>query len=105
MAGQGRTQATMPAGRVGRPHGLDGSFYVTAARPRLLSPGTSVRVGGRSAAVVRRAGTDPHPILRLQGGEDREQARALSGVELTVERDSAPELEEDEGWAHGMEGW
>src|SRR2546423_14735181 len=90
MAGQGRTQATMPAGRVGRPHGLDGSFYVTAARPRLLSPGTSVSIGGRNAAVVRRAGPDRPPILRLQGGGGREQARARRGVGLVVEGGAAP---------------
>jgi len=104
MAGEGRAGATMPIGRVGRPHGLDGSFYVTAARPRLLSPGTSVKVGGRSVALVRRAGTDRHPIVRLQGVEDREQARALRGMELTVDREAVPALEEDEWWAHELEG-
>src|SRR5437762_5731651 len=104
MAGEGRAGATMPIGRVGRPHGLDGSFYVTAARPRLLSPGTSVKVGGRSVALVRRAGTDRHPIVRLQGVEDREQARARRGMELTADREAVPALEEDEWWAHELEG-
>jgi 16S rRNA processing protein RimM len=104
MAGPGRAGATMPAGRVGRPHGLDGSFYVTAARPRLLSPGTSVNVGGRDAVVVRRAGTDRHPIVRLQGVEDRVQAQELRGMELTVDRDAAPKLEQGEWWAHELEG-
>ena len=104
MAGEGHAHASMPAGRVGRPHGLDGSFYVTAPRPRLLSPGTNVNVGGRSVALVRRAGTDRHPIVRLQGVEDREQARALRGMELTVDREEAPALEADEWWAHELEG-
>jgi len=104
MADERSAGTTMPAGRVGRPHGLDGSFYVTGARPRLLSPGTSISVGGRHAAVVRRAGTDRHPIVRLQGVEDREQAQALRGMELTVDRDTAPAFDEDEWWAHELEG-
>ena len=48
----------LPAGRVGRPHGLDGSFYVTRPRPRLLGIGVAVTVAGRSAEIVRRAGTE-----------------------------------------------
>ncbi len=31
----------LPAGRVGRPHGLDGSFYVTRPKPRLLGEGAA----------------------------------------------------------------
>ena len=42
-------------GRIGRPHGLDGSFYVTRARPALLAVGGVVRVGKRDAEIVRRA--------------------------------------------------
>src|SRR2546429_7031692 len=86
MSGERRAEAIMPAGRVGRPHGLDGSFYVTAARPRLLSPGTSVSIGGRNAAVVRRAGPDRQPILRLPGGEDPRPARGPPGEELKAQR-------------------
>src|SRR5205823_6248687 len=80
------------AGRVGRAHGLDGSFYVTRARPRLLSEGSSVVVAGRSAAIVRRAGTEERPIVRLQGVEDRASAEALRGAELTVPAQAAPAL-------------
>ena len=35
----------LQAGRVGRPHGLDGSFYVTRARARLLALGSTVTAG------------------------------------------------------------
>ena len=94
----------LPAGRVGRPHGLDGSFYVTRPRPRLLGLGVTVTVAGRSAAIVRRAGTEQHPILRLEGVEDRLAAEALRGVELVVEDADAPALGEDEWWAHELEG-
>lgn len=92
------------AGRVGRAHGLDGSFYVTGARPRLLSVGMTVRLAGRATVVVRRAGTDTHPIVRLEGIEDRDAAEDVRGAELTVDRSEAPSLEEGEWWASDLEG-
>ncbi|HEX3909405.1 MAG TPA: ribosome maturation factor RimM [Solirubrobacteraceae bacterium] len=94
----------LPAGRVGRAHGLDGSFYVTGPVPRLLVLGTNVSVGGRSAEIVRRAGTDQHPIVRLQGIGDRTGAEGLRGEQLTVLVAEAPRLGEGEWWAHELEG-
>lgn len=77
---------------------------MTGPRPRLLVLGTSVTVAGRSAAIVRRAGTDQRPILRLEGIEDRAAADALRGMVLTVDRLEAPMLAEGEWWAHELEG-
>jgi 16S rRNA processing protein RimM len=91
-------------GRVGRPHGLDGSFHVTQARADLLSLGAVVQVAGASREVVRRAGTDERPILRLDGSEDRNDAEALRGEELRVARADAPALEEGEYSAEELEG-
>ena len=96
--------APLAAGRVGRPHGLDGSFYVTGARPRLLRVGASVNLAGASAEIVRRAGTDRRPIVRLEGIEDRAGVEALRGTELTVALADAPVLGEGEWWAHELEG-
>ena len=96
--------ARLSAGRIGRPHGLDGSFYVTRAKPRLLSVGTQVTVASRTAAIVRRAGTDQRPIVRLEGIEDRAAAEGLRGGELTVDGEDAPALGEGEWWAHELEG-
>ncbi|MHB8533498.1 MAG: ribosome maturation factor RimM, partial [Solirubrobacteraceae bacterium] len=89
---------------MGRAHGLDGSFYVTRARPRLLAQGASVAVGGRMLTIVRRAGTEQRPIVRLEGVDDREGADRLRGLELTVEAHEAPALAQDEFWAHELEG-
>jgi 16S rRNA processing protein RimM len=63
-----------------------------------------VRVAGRSAEIVRRAGTDRRPIVRLEGVDDREGADALRGMTLTVEEIEAPALGEGEWWAHELEG-
>ncbi|HTW42554.1 MAG TPA: ribosome maturation factor RimM [Solirubrobacteraceae bacterium] len=94
----------MPAGRVGRPHGLDGSFYVTRARSPLLQLGVEVTLGALTAVIVRRAGTEQHPIVRLAGIEDRAAAQELRGSELTVPSAHAPVLGEQEWWAHELEG-
>ena len=94
----------LAAGRVGRPHGLDGSFHVTRPRAALLPLGAKVRVGGAEAEIVRRAGTDERPILRLAGHEDRESAEALRGSDLLVHREAAPPLGDDEWYAEDLEG-
>jgi 16S rRNA processing protein RimM len=61
-------------------------------------------LNGRTATIVRRAGTDEHPIVRLEGIEGREAAEELRGIELTVELAAAPALEEGEWWAQELEG-
>jgi 16S rRNA processing protein RimM len=94
----------VPAGRVGKPHGLDGSFYVTRAVTRLLELGATVAVAGTEAEIVRRAGTAEHPIVRLAGVEYRAAAEKLRGAELTVEQQELPALGEGEWWAHELAG-
>jgi 16S rRNA processing protein RimM len=94
----------LAAGRVGRPHGLDGSFHVTRPRGVLLALGAMVRVGDAEAEIVRRAGTDERPIRRLAGHEDRAAAEALRGSDLLVDRGAAPALDEDEWYAEDLEG-
>lgn len=92
------------AGRVGRPHGLDGSFHVVDGTPGLLRSGNSVLIDGRELEIVRRVGDDRRPIVRVEGCEDREGAAALQGMELLVPREHAPELDQDEWWADDLEG-
>jgi 16S rRNA processing protein RimM len=96
--------AELQAGRVGRAHGLDGSFYVTGPVPRLLTLGASLAVAGRAAQIVRRAGTEARPIVRLSGVGDRAAAEALRGMALTVAAAGAPRLGEGEWWAHELQG-
>jgi 16S rRNA processing protein RimM len=98
------TDDELVAGRVGRPHGLDGSFYVVDPEPRLLEQGRTVRIGERTAEIVRRAGTDARPILRLAIAGDRDGAEALRGAALMAPRGTAPELDEDEYWAEELVG-
>ena len=94
----------LKAGRVGRPHGLDGSFYVTRPRGLLLTLGGELLVDETPHEIVRRAGTDERPILRLRGVEDREAAEALRGCDVFVRRDDAPPLPDGAYWAEELEG-
>jgi 16S rRNA processing protein RimM len=94
----------LPAGRVGRPHGLDGSFYVTRPRTALLALGRVIRVGEVETEIVRLAGTDARPILRVAIAGDREAVEALRGADLFARRADAPALEPDEYWAEDLEG-
>jgi 16S rRNA processing protein RimM len=76
----------LPAGRIGRPHGLDGSFRVTRPRPELLLKGITLRIGEREAVVERRAGTDERPILRVSGISTPEEVKASRGEDLLCSR-------------------
>jgi 16S rRNA processing protein RimM len=103
VAAEPPADALLSAGRVGRPHGLDGSFHVTRPRPRLLVDRRTVVVSGEELEIVRRAGTEARPILRLAGHESREAVEALRGAELWVRRADAPPLGEDEWYAEDLE--
>ncbi|MDQ6745982.1 MAG: ribosome maturation factor RimM [Actinomycetota bacterium] len=73
-------------------------------RPALLRVDTPVLLDGRQRRIVRRAGTDRRPIVRLDGCESRDGASALRGQELRAPRTLAPELEGEEWWIEDLEG-
>ena len=66
--------------RVGKPHGLDGSFYVDAP----LEEGATVTIDGREYKIAERKGADAKPIVRLAGVDDRDAAEALRGEKITT---------------------
>jgi 16S rRNA processing protein RimM len=87
--GRAGERRLVTVGRVGRPHGRDGSFYVDGAAHE-LPVGADVRVAHRLARVERRAGTAERPLVRVSGVEDREAAAALRGRLLRVAEAEAP---------------
>ena len=87
------------AGRVGRTHGRNGSFYVDGpAHP--LDEGTEITVRGRTGRIERRGGTADRPLVRVSGVDARDAAAALRGEPLVVE----DELAADEFLAADLEG-
>lgn len=99
MAAPGRL---VTAGRVGRPHGLDGSFKVLDP-DHGLTVDTPVTVAGQATRVRTRRGTDAQPIVGLEGVGSREAAAALGGELLLVAEPDAP-LAEDEWLAEDLVG-
>jgi 16S rRNA processing protein RimM len=87
------------AGRVGRAHGRDGSFYVEGAQ-HPLEADTPVLLDGEERRVVSRAGTDRRPLVRVSGIEAREAVVAVNGEPLLVEAS----LEEGEWLAEDLVG-
>jgi 16S rRNA processing protein RimM len=81
----------VPVGRVGRPHGVDGSFFVEEPSEveGRFARGTRVWIDGVEAEiVVSKRGSGGRPVLKL----DRPAAR---GATLSVPREELPEPEED----------
>ena len=90
----------VPVGRVGRPHGLDGSFFVEGPSERAdaFAKGAVVWVDGEPLEIVAsRRGSQNRPVIRLERRVDR-------GAELTVPRESLPALGEDEYYAFQLVG-
>ena len=90
----------VPVGRVGRPHGLDGSFFVEgpSERAETFAVGATLYLDGDPAKVVSsKRGSQSRPVIRL----DR---RAARGAELAVPRESLPPLGEDEYYGFQLVG-
>ncbi|MBV8480738.1 MAG: 16S rRNA processing protein RimM [Actinobacteria bacterium] len=90
----------VPVGRVGRPHGLDGAFFVEGPSDRegVFAKGAEVYVGGEPARItISRRGGGNRPVIRLDRPAER-------GAELAVPRGSLPALAEDEYYAFQLVG-
>jgi 16S rRNA processing protein RimM len=92
----------VPVGRVGKAHGLDGSFYVTGAS-HPLQEGLLLTVAGQSVRIERRAGTDERPVVRLTGVNDRAGAERITGEALLADIADAP-LDSNEWLAADLVG-
>jgi 16S rRNA processing protein RimM len=89
----------VPVGRVGKAHGLDGSFFVEDASDdeERFAEGATLRVGGEPATVVASKRSGGRPVIRL----DREAPR---GAELSVPRSELPPPGENEYYAFQLVG-
>jgi 16S rRNA processing protein RimM len=86
-------------GRVGKPHGLKGAFFVErpSEDPDRFAVGATVLVNGAATAVVESKHSGGRPVIRL----DREVER---GAELQIERSQLPPLPEDTYYAFELVG-
>jgi 16S rRNA processing protein RimM len=86
-------------GRVGRPHGLDGSFVVErpSENERLFDPGSTLIAGGEPRTVAARKRSGGRLVIRLDPPAER-------GTELAVPRSVLPEAEADSYYAYQLRG-
>jgi 16S rRNA processing protein RimM len=79
-------------GKVGRPHGIDGSFFVEGPSddPARFAKGSTLYAAGEPAAVVvSKRGSGGRPVIKLDRPVER-------GTVLALPRETLPPLEEDE---------
>jgi len=86
-------------GRVGKPHGLKGAFFVErpSEDPDRFALDATVLVDGVAAVVVESKLSGGRPVIRL----DRD---AVRGAELQIPRSQLPQLPEDTYYAFELVG-
>jgi 16S rRNA processing protein RimM len=89
----------VPIGRVGRPHGLDGSFAVEDASqaPERFAAGAILYVESEPARVVESKRARGRPVIRLDRPVER-------GLELAVPRSDLPPPEPDSYYVFDLVG-
>jgi len=86
-------------GRVGKPHGIAGAFFVeeASADPARFSVGSTLLVGRSAAKIVESKRSGGRAVIRL----DREVER---GSAIEIERTDLPQPEEGEYYAFQLVG-
>jgi len=86
-------------GRVGRSHGVDGSFVVQEASENeaLFEPGAQLYLGGEPATVAARKRSGGRLVLKLDRSAER-------GADLAVPRSQLPPPEEDSYYVFQLVG-
>ena len=89
----------VPIGKVGRPHGVDGAFFVEQPSddPRWWKTGARFLAGGRAVEVVAHRRSSGRPVIKVEPPAER-------GALIEVERDQLPPTAEDEYYAFELVG-
>ena len=86
-------------GRVGKPHGVKGAFFVEDASedPKRFAVGAQLIVGGETAEVVESKRSRGRPVIRLDRAPER-------GAAIEIERASLPAAGTDEYYVFDLVG-
>jgi 16S rRNA processing protein RimM len=86
-------------GKVGRPHGIDGAFFVEQPSDdeRWWKTGATFLAGGRPVEVVAHRRSSGRPVVKLDSAVER-------GTVLEVEGDALPATAADEYYAFQLVG-
>jgi 16S rRNA processing protein RimM len=86
-------------GKVGRPHGIDGAFFVEqpSEDKRWWKTGATFLAGGTAVEVVAHRTSSGRPVIKVEPPVER-------GALLEVEREALPPTGEDEYYAFELVG-
>ena len=106
------TESALPeghviVGRIGKPHGLNGEFFVFPETDHPLqrfAVGARVTAGGRETLVVSSRMTEDRLIVGLAVATGRPGAERLRGAILSIPEEDRRELEDDEWWPDQLVG-
>jgi 16S rRNA processing protein RimM len=86
-------------GRVGKPHGTKGAFFVEEASedPKRFAVGATLRAGASTVTVVESKRSGGRPVIRVDGEVRR-------GTPLEIERGALPETGPDEYYVFELVG-
>ena len=86
-------------GKVGKPHGIDGAFFVEqpSADERWWKTGATFLAAGRPVEVVAHRRSSGRPVIKVEPPAER-------GALLEVEQAALPATEEDEYYAFELVG-
>jgi len=86
-------------GRVGKPHGIDGSFFIEQPSDdeRWWTTGATFFAGGRPVEVVAHRRSSSRPVVKLDTDVPR-------GALIEVDRHQLPPTDEDEYYAFQLTG-
>jgi 16S rRNA processing protein RimM len=86
-------------GRVGRPHGIDGAFFVEQPSQdgRWWKTGATFLAGGKPVSVVAHRTSSGRPVIKVEPPVER-------GTWLEVDQDRLPPTGEDEYYAFQLVG-
>src|SRR3954452_2624671 len=86
-------------GKVGRPHGIDGSFFVEqpSEDKRWWKTGATFFAGGSQVEVVAHRTSSGRPVIKVEPAVER-------GAVLEIEREQLPPTEADEYYAFELVG-
>ncbi len=89
----------VPIGKVGRPHGIDGAFFVEQPSDdaRWWKTGATFLAAGKTVEVIAHRTSSGRPVIKVEPPVER-------GAVLEVLRDQLPPTEEDEYYAFELIG-
>lgn len=93
-------------GRIGKPHGLEGEFYVfpETDHPERFAVSSRLTVRGRMTKVISSRATEDRLIISVSLANNRPAAERLRGALITIPEEERRRLDDGEWWPEQLVG-